>query len=47
MSFVIGGSDIPNFYHQFIGGVAGTAINKYFKVNINKKLDVGIRFDYS
>lgn len=47
MSFVGGGSDIPDFYRRHGGAVLSTAIDKYVYVNINKKFDGGIRLAYS
>jgi D-glycero-alpha-D-manno-heptose-7-phosphate kinase len=47
MSFVGGGSDLPDFYRQHGGAVLSTAIDKYVYVNLNKKFDDGIRVAYS
>ena len=47
MSFTGGGSDLPCFYRNFGGAVISTAIDKYVYVNVNKKLDNGIRIAYS
>ena len=47
MSFVGGGSDLPNFYRRHGGAVLSTAIDKYIYVNINRKFDGGIRVAYS
>jgi D-glycero-alpha-D-manno-heptose-7-phosphate kinase len=47
MSFVGGGSDIPNFYRQYGGAVLSTAIDKYIYVTINKKFDNELRLSYS
>lgn len=47
MSFVGGGSDIPNFYERFGGAVLSTAIDKYVFVTCNRKFDNGIRVAYS
>ena len=47
MSFVGGGSDLPNFYKKYGGAVLSTTINKYIYVNVNKKFDDGIRVAYS
>jgi D-glycero-alpha-D-manno-heptose-7-phosphate kinase len=47
MSFVGGGSDLPDFYRRFGGAVLSTAINKYVHVTVNKKFDKGIRVAYS
>lgn len=47
MSFVGGGSDLPDFYRRHGGAVLSTAIDKYIYVNINRKFDSGIRLAYS
>lgn len=47
MSFVGGGSDIPDYYRKFGGAVISTAIDKYIYVTVNKKFDSGIRVSYS
>lgn len=47
MSFVGGGSDLPDFYRKHGGAVLSTAIDKYIYVNLNKKFDNGIRLSYS
>lgn len=47
MSFVGGGSDLPDFYREHGGAVLSTAIDKYIYVNLNKKFDNGIRVAYS
>jgi D-glycero-alpha-D-manno-heptose-7-phosphate kinase len=47
MSFVGGGSDLPEFYRRHGGAVLSTAIDKYIYVNVNKKFDNGIRVAYS
>src|SRR3954463_7469201 len=47
MSFVGGGSDLPQFYRQHGGAVLSAAIDKYVYVNVNKKFDSGIRVAYS
>ncbi|MGA8005852.1 MAG: GHMP kinase [Burkholderiales bacterium] len=47
MSFVGGGSDLPDFYRRHGGAVLSTAIDKYIYVNVNKKFDNGIRIAYS
>ena len=47
MSFVGGGSDMPEFYRRHRGAVVSTAIDKYVYVNINRKFDGGIRLAYS
>lgn len=47
MSFVGGGSDLPDFYRRDGGAVISTAINKYIYVSVNRKFDNGIRIAYS
>jgi len=47
ISFVGGGSDVPNFYQKYGGAVISTAIDKYIYVNVNKKFDRNIRVAYS
>lgn len=47
MSFVGGGSDLPDFYREFGGAVLSTSIDKYIYVNVNHKFDQGIRIAYS
>src|SRR5262245_12276834 len=47
MSFVGGGSDMPQFYRREGGAVLSAAIDKYVYVNVNKKFDNGIRVAYS
>lgn len=47
MSFVGGGSDIPQFYQKNGGAVISAAIDKYIYVTVNQKFDDGIRVSYS
>ncbi len=47
MSFVGGGSDLPQFYREHGGAVLSTAIDKYIFVTINRKFDSGVRLAYS
>lgn len=47
MSFVGGGSDIPAFYHEELGAVLSTSINKYMYIAVNRKFDGGIRISYT
>jgi D-glycero-alpha-D-manno-heptose-7-phosphate kinase len=47
MSFVGGGSDLPDFYRAHGGAVLSTAIDKYIYVTVNQKFDNGIRVSYS
>jgi D-glycero-alpha-D-manno-heptose-7-phosphate kinase len=47
VSFVGGGTDIPEFYRQHGGAVVSTAVDKYVFVTVNRKFDNGIRVSYS
>src|SRR4051812_48215286 len=47
MSFVGGGSDLPEFYREDGGAVISTSINRYVYVTVNRKFDQGIRVAYS
>lgn len=47
MSFVGGGSDIPNYYRDDIGAVVSTSIDKYMYICVNKKFDGNIRISYT
>jgi len=47
VSFVGGGSDLPDYYRRNGGAVISTAINKYVYVTVNKKFDDSIRIAYS
>lgn len=47
MSFVGGGSDLPEYYKKKCGAVLSTSINKYIYVSVNKKFDNNIRLSYS
>lgn len=47
MSFVGGGSDLPNFYREEMGAVLSTSIDKYMYVCVNRKFDRSIRVSYS
>lgn len=47
MSFVGGGSDLPDFYRRHGGAVISTAIDKYVYVTVNRKFDNAIRIAYS
>jgi len=35
ISFVGGGSDLPNFYHQYGGKVLSTTIDKYMYISLH------------
>jgi D-glycero-alpha-D-manno-heptose-7-phosphate kinase len=47
MSFVGGGSDVPEFYREYGGAVVSTSIKRYIYVTVNRKFDSGIRIAYS
>jgi D-glycero-alpha-D-manno-heptose-7-phosphate kinase len=47
VSFVGGGSDISDYYHEHGGCVISTSVDKYIYVTINKKFDQRIRVGYS
>ena len=47
MSFVGGGSDLPEYYRTKRGAVLSTSIKKYIYVSVNKKFDDDIRLSYS
>lgn len=47
MSFVGGGTDLPDFYRIERGAVVSTAINKYMYIVVNKRFDDTIRVSYS
>ena len=47
MSFVGGGSDMPEFYGENEGAVLSTSIDKYMYIAIHKKFDGQIRLSYS
>ena len=47
MSFVGGGSDLPEFYRKYGGAVVSTAINKFVYITLNEKFDHRIRISYS
>lgn len=47
MSFVGGGTDLPAFYHEDMGAVVSTSIDKYMYIVVNKKFDDRIRINYS
>jgi len=46
ISFVGGGTDLPEFYHLEPGAVVSTAINKYMYVIVNKRFTDAIRVSY-
>ena len=47
ISFVGGGTDLPDFYRAEPGAVVSTAINKYMYIVVNKRFDDTIRISYS
>ena len=47
MSFVGGGSDVPEFYRKYGGAVVSTSIRKYVYITVNQKFDNHIRVSYS
>ena len=47
VSFVGGGSDLPEFYREYGGAVISTSIDRYVYVTVNRKFDNGIRVAYS
>lgn len=47
ISFVGGGSDLPDFYKKYSGAIVSTTINKYIYITVNKKFDDLIRASYS
>lgn len=47
ISFVGGGTDMPEFYTKYGGAVVSMAINRYIYIMVNKKFEGGIRVSYS
>ena len=47
ISFLGGGSDLPDFYRDESGAVVSAAINKYIYITVNPKFDARIRASYS
>ena len=47
ITFVGGGTDLPDFYSKHGGSVVSAAINKYIYIIVNKKFDSKIRVSYS
>lgn len=47
ISFVGGGTDLPNYYEKHGGAVVSMAIDKYIYVCLNNKFDGRIRISYS
>jgi len=46
ISFVGGGTDLPDFYRVESGAVVSTAIDKYMYVIVNKRFTDAIRVSY-
>ncbi|KAA8922795.1 kinase [Thermoplasma sp.] len=47
ITFVGGGTDLPDFYTKHGGSVVSAAINRYIYIIVNKKFDSKIRISYS
>ena len=47
ISFVGGGSDLPNFYRNFGGAVISTTIDRYLYINVHKSFNNQVRVAYS
>jgi len=47
MSYVGGGSDLPEFYRHSTGAVVSAAINKYVYICVKERFESGIRLVYS
>lgn len=47
VSFVGGGTDLPDYYRRSYGAVVSTAIKKYIYVCVNTKFDGSVRISYS
>lgn len=47
ISFVGGGSDLPEYYRRFGGAVISTSIDKSVYITVNRKFDNRIRLSYS
>ncbi|MCY0851661.1 GHMP family kinase ATP-binding protein [Thermoplasma acidophilum] len=47
ITFVGGGTDLPDFYTRHGGSVVSAAINRYIYIIVNKKFDSKIRVSYS
>ena len=47
ISFMGGGSDLPNFYRQRYGAVVSTTLDRYIYITVNTKFDDLIRVSYS
>jgi len=47
VSFIGGGTDLPDFYHVEPGAVVSTTIDKYMYIVVNKRFDDTVRVSYS
>ena len=47
VSFIGGGSDIPNFYSKYKGAVISTSIDKYIYIALHKTFDKKFHINYS
>ncbi|HEY8288015.1 MAG TPA: kinase [Acetobacteraceae bacterium] len=47
LSFVGGGSDIPDYYREHGGAVLATSIDKFVYITVNKRFDETLRVSYS
>ena len=47
VSFVGGGTDLPDFYRKHTGAVVSTAIDKYMYIIVNRRFDDTVRVSYS
>ena len=47
VSFVGGGTDLPNFYRQEQGAVISTSVDKYVYLTVNRRFDDSLRISYS
>ena len=47
VSFVGGGTDLPDYYRSGHGAVVSSAIKKYMYVTVNKRFDDDLRVSYS
>jgi D-glycero-alpha-D-manno-heptose-7-phosphate kinase len=47
ISFIGGGTDLPEFYHHARGEVLSTTIDKYMYITVNRRFDHTIRVSYS
>jgi D-glycero-alpha-D-manno-heptose-7-phosphate kinase len=47
MSYVGGGSDLPNYYRNYGGAVISSSVNKFIYVIVKPRFEKGIRLSYS